>query len=425
MKIVSRIKKTGVLTLLAAVAGVVIGALEAGFGKGLDFITGVRGAHLYLFLPLLPLGGLAIILVFDRFGRDAAGGMGLMFEAWKDRRDKVPLRLIPLMIGSAWVTHLFGGSAGREGVAVQVGAAVAHRAGRLAKYGDAPKLLMVAGMAAGFAGLFQTPIAALLFAMEVLVVGEMRYEAFMPTIAAAGTSYVTAGLLGMRKEAHLIAAVAPAGGESALGAFSPAALSQGLVSGGTAGEELLFLVKIVGCAVAFGLAGLAFSMLVRRGRAAVKKILPQPYVRMAVLGVVLAGIMLISGGRYSGSGANLIDACFEGGDIYWYDWLLKLTLTGLTLIAGFVGGEVMPLFTVGATLGFVLGGLLGLPPQLMAALGVAGVFCSGTGTFFAAAAIGGELFGWGFMPLILLVCIFAKISNPVGTVYAGQERLGQ
>lgn len=190
--------------LLLGVTGVPLGAavglIEALFCRLLLKVTAVRVAHLFWCLPFLAMAGLVIVAVNQKFGGRGKGGMSLIFDVAYEEETELPLRMIPLSMLSTALTHLFGGSAGREGVAVQIGAVFSYFAGKKLPFKNAPGIFLVTGMAAGFAGMFGTPIAAVIFAVEVLAAGEMRYEALLPAFTASFSASAVASLLGIRKE---------------------------------------------------------------------------------------------------------------------------------------------------------------------------------------------------------------------------------
>lgn len=173
-------KETFLYVLSALLLGIAIGAIDAVFGRVLLFITDFRSAHVVVLLPFLPLAGLGIVWLYRHFNETASKGMTLVMEAGQGKRESIPLALIPLVMAGTWITHLFGGSAGREGVAVQIGATLSHAFARRFHFPDNGRIVLIAGMAAGFGGLFQTPFAAVFFAMEVVVSGSMAYSALLP-----------------------------------------------------------------------------------------------------------------------------------------------------------------------------------------------------------------------------------------------------
>ena len=197
-------KETFLYALSALFLGIAIGAIDAVFGRVLLFITDFRSAHVVVLLPFLPLAGLGIVWLYRHFNETAAKGMTLVMEAGQGKRESIPLALIPLVMAGTWITHLFGGSAGREGVAVQIGATLSHAFARRFHFPDNGRIVLIAGMAAGFGGLFQTPFAAVFFAMEVVVSGSMAYSALLPAAIASFTASATSHALGLEKFSVLL-----------------------------------------------------------------------------------------------------------------------------------------------------------------------------------------------------------------------------
>ncbi len=382
--------------LLAVVVGVLAGALDAVFGRGLLWITDFRTAHVRTLLPFLPLAGLLITWLYHHFDEESLKGMTLIFETGQRKRESIPLLLIPLVLFGTWITHLFGGSAGREGVAVQMGAALSHEIGRKLHVSSKDRVMLIVGMAAGFGGLFQTPLAAVFFALEVIVAGCVAYEALLPAMVASYMAAFTSHALGLEK-------------------FSvPLHETLALSTPGQIGQVILL-------GAAFGLTGLVFSGLLQKTKAWMAKVLPNPYRRIGLVSVALAAILFLGlGGRYCGLGTNLIQAAFAGDKVYSFDWILKLLLTVLTLSIGFQGGEVTPLFSIGATLGVLLGSILGLPVELCAALGYAAVFGSATNTLLAPIFIGIEVFGAANAVPFTIVCVIAYALNRNRSIYTAQ-----
>lgn len=384
------------LALAALLVGVMVGVIDTVFGQGLLFLSAVRDAHLIYLLPCLALAGLVIVFLYEQYGQIAKQGMGLVFDVGHGEKAKLPLMLIPLIILSTWLTHLCGGSAGREGVAVQIGATVSHFFGRLSHLKDRSQLFLVMGMAAGFAGLFQTPMTAVVFALEVLLLGNISYLALLPSLIAAFTASWTSHCLGLEKFSVPIAK----------------ALKITPITFG----------KLVLLGLIFGLAGNLFASLLARAKPYIAARLPNPYYRVLLVGGFLSlSLLLCHYGRYSGLGTNLITAAFSHQPITNYDWLLKLLFTIITLSAGFQGGEVTPLFAIGAALGIVLAPWLGLPAQLAAALGYAAVFGSATNIFLAPIFVGLEVFGATNAAAYFIVVAFAYMVSRRHSIYTKQK----
>lgn len=399
-------RDTILLGIAGAVIGVLVGAADAVFGLVLLACTDFRENHFWWMIPFLPAAGAAICLLYERFGKNAGRGMRLVFQVGLGEEGGLPLRMAPLAMAGTWITHLFGGSAGREGVAVQIGAAVSSNIGRLAdrliKIEDSRKLFLITGMAAGFAGLFQTPLAAMFFALEVLVVGRLEYHALFPATIAALTASFTSRTLGLEKfQVELEELTAVPGG------FDP-----------------FLLLKLAGLGLIFGLAGSLFAVLLRVVRLKLMFTFSSQLKKAVVMGAVLAVLMALCWqGRYAGTGTNLIGLCFGSveGQVQMWDWLLKLAFTVLTLSAGFMGGEVAPLFSIGACLGFVVAPVFGFPPVFGAALGFAAVFGSGSNTLLASILVGAEIFGYPMLPYFAVTCIISYIFNFNKSIFTAQK----
>ncbi|AGU81512.1 putative permease, chloride channel [Streptococcus anginosus] len=384
------------ITVLSILMGLVIGTIDTIFGRTLIFLSEVRTLHSLYLIPFLAFAGLVIVFLYQKYGGKSSKGMTLIFEVGHGVENHIPKRLIPLVIVTTWLTHLFGGSAGREGVAVQLGATVSHWFCKKFSIPNTSKVFLVTGMAAGFAGLFQTPLAAVLFAMEVLVVGNLQLTALYPAMIASLVAAWTSHALGLEKFMQPISA--------------------------HLGLSPILVIKLVLLGVLFGLCGNLFAYALSWSKKKAAIIFPNPYKRIVVMGIFLSIVfLLLDKGRYSGLGTNLIAASFAGQPVYVYDWLFKLLLTVLTLSAGFQGGEVTPLFAIGTSLGVLLASLFGLPVGLVAALGYAAVFGSATSTFLGPILIGCEVFGFTNFPYFFIVCAVAFSLHRQHSIYGAQK----
>ena len=275
--------------LLLGVTGVPLGAavglIEALFCRLLLKVTAIRVAHLFWCLPFLAMAGLVIVAVNQKFGGRGKGGMSLIFDVAYEEETELPLCMIPLAMLSTALTHLFGGSAGREGVAVQIGAVFSYFAGKKLPFKNAPGIFLVTGMAAGFAGMFGTPIAAVIFAVEVLAAGEMRYEALLPAFTASFSASAVASLLGIRKEnlaVHISESLTP-----------------------------FLLVRLITLGIIFGITGGLFAWCLKHTKKYLGEKIKNPLVRVFSIGVILSILfLLLYRGRYCGFGTNL------GAEIY-------------------------------------------------------------------------------------------------------------
>lgn len=391
----------GGLLIMGAVAipiGLIVGAIDAVFGRVLLAIGSFRDAHLALLLPFLALAGLAIAFCYKKWGKNTGRGMSLVFDVGHGREESISLRLVPLIMGGTWATHLFGGSAGREGVAVQIGATVSHWIGRKLPFKHPGNTFLLIGMAAGFAGLFRTPLAATVFALEVLVAGRLEYRALFPALIASLAASATSGALGLEKfEIALTATVSLDAAE---------------------------IARLAILGVVFGIVGGAFAWCLAHAKTLAGRLAPNPYVRIGVTGVALSIVLFaLWQGRYCGLGTNLISAAFaNGATIYSWDWIAKFILTIVTLAAGYQGGEVTPLFSIGASLGVAISGLVGIDSLLCAALGYAATFGGATNTLLAPIFIGCEVFGFSYLPAFFIVCAVAYLFNMDKSIYTLQER---
>lgn len=394
-------KTYGGLLIMGAVAipiGLIVGAIDAVFGRVLLAIGSFRDAHLALLLPFLALAGLAIAFCYKKWGKNTGRGMSLVFDVGHGREESISLRLVPLIMGGTWATHLFGGSAGREGVAVQIGATVSHWIGRKLPFKHPGNTFLLIGMAAGFAGLFRTPLAATVFALEVLVAGRLEYRALFPALIASLVASATSGALGLEKfEVALTATVS---------------------------LDATGIARLAILGVVFGIVGGAFAWCLAHAKTLAGRLAPNPYVRIGVIGAALSILLFVLWqGRYCGLGTNLISSAFaNGATIYSWDWIAKFILTIVTLAAGYQGGEVTPLFSIGASLGVAISGLVGIDPLLCAALGYAATFGGATNTLLAPIFIGCEVFGFSYLPAFFIVCAVAYLFNMDKSIYTLQER---
>ncbi len=397
MKDLARAYRNMVLLMLAAVpVGLAAGLVGVFFGVVLSWMTSTRLAHPYALIPFLGVGGAIIAWLFQRLGGKSVKGMTLIFEAGHGLSDDIPLRLIPLAICGTWLTHLFGGSSGREGVALQIGGTIGHAAGKfLPSLKDASRLLLIAGMAAGYAALFRTPMTATFFAIEVFTAGVLEYRAIMPAMVAAFTASFLSGILGWEGFVYNLT--------------------------GTLEISPITAARLIFIGALFGVIGGVFAWGLHHTKDALTRLLPSPVWRSLVVGTAVGVLLLLCwGGRYSGSSAELIVAAIEGRS-YRCDFILKAVLTILTLSAGFLGGEVVPLFATGATFGAMVGPMIGLPMPFAAALGSSAVFCGATNTLLGAIAVGCELFGFAHMPLFFVVCATAYVCNGNASIYQLQK----
>ncbi|WP_454719824.1 MULTISPECIES: voltage-gated chloride channel family protein [Cupriavidus] len=384
--------------VLASLAGVLAGTGSAALLAALDWATATRGSHPWL-LWLLPLAGLAVGLVYHYLGQSVEGGNNLLIDEIHDPRRIVPKRMAPLILVGTVATHLFGGSAGREGTAVQMGGSFADYLTRLFRLGaQARRILLMAGISAGFASVFGTPLAGAVFGLEVLAIGRLRYDAILPCFVAAIVGDLIPPLLGVHHTVYSVPFV-PHAGPLTLGA--------------------MVLAGIV-----FGLAGMTFAEATHRLSRALKRRIAFGPLRPFLGGaVVAAAAMLIGTDKYLGLGIPTIVAAFQG-PLPAYDFAGKMAFTVATLASGFKGGEVTPLFYIGATLGNALAHVLPLPVPLLAGAGFVAVFAGAANTPIASTIMAMELFGPEVGVFAGIACVVSYLFSGHTGIYHAQ-RVGQ
>jgi H+/Cl- antiporter ClcA len=381
---------------LGSVVGVACGAASAGFLVLLDLATGYRVRHEAIGYGL-PVAGLAIGTLYARYGAPIKGGNNLVIDTIHDDGPEIPFRMMPMVLIGTVLTHLFGGSAGREGTAVQMGASLADYLSHRARLPRAlRRQLLAAGIAGGFGSVFGTPVAGAVFGLEVVVLGRIEYEALVPALVASVVGDLTTRGLGIVHTAY------------------PAAPHVALTP--------LLCAKWLVFAVAIALTGAAFIELVhllkRRGERHVQHL----GVRMAIGGAIVVGLwQLVGTSDYLGLGVPAIVRAFTDPGLAWWAFAAKLAFTAITLGAGFLGGEVTPLFFIGAALGGVLAPALGIPRELGAGVGLAAVFASASNTPLALSIMAVELLGANVLPHVLVVCVVAYILAGHRSIYPSQR----
>lgn len=383
---------------LASAVAVLAGSASALFLFLLDEATRTREAQRWL-IGMLPLAGFAVGWVYLHFGREVEGGNNLLLDEIHDPQKTLPLRMAPLILASTVVSHLFGASVGREGTAVQMGGALADQLTGLLRLSPGDRrILLMAGISAGFASVFGTPLAGAIFGLEVLMLGRMRFDALWPCLVAAiGADQVTR-LWGIHHDAYVLGHV-------------PA------LSAGTVGAVAL-------AGIAFGLTGMAFAHLAHTLSDHMKRWIPYAPLRPLAGGVVLAAaVWHLDGWRYIGLGQETILAAFTQPLPAW-DFAAKVLSTVASLGTGFKGGEVTPLFFIGATLGNALAPVLHMPLGLMAALGFVAVFAGAANTPLACMLMAIELFGAQIGVYAALACVISYLFSGHSGIYRAQ-RIGQ
>ncbi|PID26494.1 MAG: chloride channel protein [Candidatus Cloacimonadota bacterium] len=379
---------------LSAIIGILAGTGSAFFLYSLELVTNFRESNIWI-ISLLPVGGFGVGLLYHYFGQSVVKGNNQLIEESHSPEKRIPFRMAPLVLLGTIITHLFGGSAGREGTAVQMGGAIADQFSRFFKIdSEDRRILLIVGISSGFASIFGTPLAGAIFGLEVLIIGRIKYEAILPSFISAAIAEYTTHLWHLTEHTNYSIPFVP-----------------------ELGIENLIWVIVSG--IIFGVVSLLFSESSHFFGNQFLKI-KYPPLRPAIGGVIIAIIVFISGTtEYIGLGVPTIVESFNN-TLEPYSFLIKLLLTTFTLGAGFKGGEVTPLFFVGATLGNALIWIIPLPLPLLAGIGFVGVFAGATNTPIACTVMGIELFGVESGVYIAISTVTAYMFSGHSGIYGAQ-----
>jgi H+/Cl- antiporter ClcA len=382
--------------LLGALVGVLAGCASAAFLATLEWVTDIRLDHGWL-IAFLPLAGLLVGLAYHYGGGRSSEGNNLIIDEIHEPRAWVPRRMAPLVFGGTVLTHLFGGSAGREGTAIQMSGSLTDAAARILHLNASDRrLMLITAIGGGFGAVFGVPLAGAVFGLEVQAIGRMRYDALVPSLTASTVGVLVVRALGVTHTATPTVHVG--------------SLDAGMIG------------KVALAGLAFGLASVLFSELthgIKRAFAATVRWAPA---RPLIGGLLVIGMTVAVGSQtYNGLSLGLIHSSLFGGDVSGWSWLLKLVFTAVTLGASFQGGEVTPLFVIGATLGAALAGVLGVPVTLLAALGFVAVFAGATNTPLACTIMGVELFGSGAVVYFAVACVVSYVFSSHRGIYTTQR----
>ena len=379
--------------MLAVLVGCIVGATSTLFSFVLKGVTNYRKENGWIFY-LLPVMGLIIVFLYEKFGKDD-GGTNQVLSTVRSQ-DDVPLLSAPLIFISPAFTHLAGGSAGREGAAIQLGGSIANQLGRWIHLDEEDRhVIVMCGMSAAFSALFGTPMAAAVFALEVVSVGVMYYTALMPCMIASLIASGFAAGMGVTPEAFHVVDIPELTIETGL--------KMGVVAAGCAVVSIVFCMVLNGVAGTYG------------------KYFKNPYIRVVVGACLVIGItMLLGTTDYMGAGAELIEKAVEDGQARTFDFLWKLILTALTMRAGFRGGEIVPSFCIGATFGCTMGNWIGLSPSICAACGMAAVFCGVTNCPITSILIAFEMFGFKGVSFYLIAVSISYAASGYYGLYKDQ-----
>lgn len=379
--------------VLAVLTGLSVGFISSLFARVLKFVTNYRTEHFWVFF-LLPVSGLIIVFLYQKFGQED-GGTNQVLSTIRSQ-DDVPFRSAPLIFVSTILTHFAGGSAGREGAAIQLGGSIGNQLGSWFHLDEEDRHVMVmCGMSAAFSAVFGTPMAAAVFAMEVVSVGVMYYAALLPCVIASIIAAEFATGVGLNPETFPVARIPQLSVESGL--------KMAVIAAGCGLLSILFCVALKAVSGIYG------------------KYLKNPYLRVCVAGCLVIGItMLLGTGDYMGAGNELIARAVEQGKARPLDFLWKMILTAITMRAGYRGGEIVPAFSVGATFGCVAGGLLGFSPEVAAAASMVALFCGVTNCPIASMLISFELFGFSGAAYYLIAISISYALSGYYSLYKDQ-----
>ena len=379
--------------LLSAATGVICGLVGSAFHLTVDWVTAVRGENPWLIF-LLPAGGLAIAAIYRVTKMEGEGTNGII-DSIHDG-GKVHIRLVPVIFISTAITHLVGGSAGREGAALQIGGGIGYRVGRLFRLDDKDmRLVTLCGMSAVFAALFGTPLTATIFALEVISVGILYYSGFIPCLVASVTAYGISRLIGIAPMRYAVA-------------LEPL--------------EPMLLLKVCALAVICAVVSIAFCVAMHKTEQLASAKIKNIYLRTALGGAIVIALTLLVGDKsYNGIGTDVISRALTEGEAPAWGFFWKIVFTAVTIGFGFKGGEIVPTMFIGAVLGCTAGPPLGIPPQFAAAIALVAVFCGAVNCPIASIILSVELFGSGELLYFALACGISYMLSGYFGLYSSQK----
>ncbi|MPW25538.1 voltage-gated chloride channel protein [Alkalibaculum sp. M08DMB] len=378
-----------------SIVGVAVGSTSALLLNANDFLTDTRNENNFL-LFLLPLGGILIGYIYRYHGANSRRGNDLILEYIHNGNEEVPLRMGPIVYVSTFITHLLGGSTGREGAAIQMGTSIAQGVNRLFKVDKLDrKILIMCGISGGFGSAFGTPITGTIFGMEVIALGKMKYESLVPCFVSSFVGHFVAKSWGVEHSHHIIKIIPDI--------------------------NTMTIIKIILVSIIFSFVSVLYSQLRHGVKNFSEKYLKNLMIRGMIGGIIIILLTYLVGSReYLGRGLPMIDKAFDG-QVPPLAFLIKIVFTAITMGMGFRGGEVIPLFFVGATLGNTLSNIVNLPTSFLAAIGLIAVFCGASNVPIACFVFSIELFEGKGIIFFFISCIVSYLFSGHHGIYASQK----
>ena len=376
--------------------GLIGGAVGSLFHTSIDFVTQLRDATPWLML-FLPVGGVVIAGMYQLFKKQGRIDTNRVLESVSSD-EKIPFVMAPLIFISATITHLLGGSAGREGAALQLGGSIGYKIGKLFKFKSSDMhIIVMAGMSAVFAALFGTPVAAAIFAIEVACVGVFHHTALLACIISAFSGYQVALWFDI---APVKFDILPFGG------YTPEIIAKCIII-----ASLCALVSILFCTA------------IRKTEKLADTFVKNSYFSGFLGGLIIIALTFLVGTYdYNGAGMDVIENAI-GGNAKPEAFILKIIFTVITIVAGFKGGEIVPAFFIGSTFGCLMGNVLGIDPGFGAALGFVALFCGVTNCPLASLILALEVFGSDWIVIFALICAISYIMSGYTGLYKSQKIL--